>query len=169
MNEKKILDERVVAERREINSEAFRIVMFALLCSIFLQRYLLNAPFIQYAVELICVAGIFIYTTVRYIKRGLNVFGEKKLAKSTLLVNSIVVGIIVTASNGICKYVEYTEHHENIQIGSFITTLAITFICASISVFAVLLCLSYINTRRQAKIQKQLDENDLFEKTEDSK
>jgi len=153
-------DERVVNQRRKINSEAYGIIMVVLMGSILVQQYWLNAPFEQYAVEVICFFGMSIYMIVRYMMLGLNIYGEGKWAKRIPLVNSIVVGIIVTASNGVLNYSRYAEHYEGTSIGYFFATLVITFFSATIFTFAVLSCLDYLNKKKQAKIHKTLDEEE---------
>lgn len=157
-----IQDERVVVQRRKINSEAYGILMIVLLGSILVQEYLLNAPFEQYAVEVICFLGMSIYMIVRYMMLGLNIYGEGKWAKGIPLVNSIVTGIIVTAINGVLNYTRYAEHYKD-NIGFFIATLAVTFISATIPVFVVLSCFKYLDKKKQAKIEKQLDEDEQAE------
>ncbi|MCA5010620.1 hypothetical protein HP393_19345, partial [Clostridioides difficile] len=79
------------------------------------------------------------------------------------VVNSIVAGIVVTAINGILNYTQYAEKYKEDGIGYFIAVLAITFISATISTFIVLFCLNYLNKKKQAKIQKQLDEKEQDE------
>ena len=64
-------DERVVAQRRKIISEAYGILMIALFCSILVQKFLLNAPFEQYAVEFICIFGMSLYLMIRHLTLGL--------------------------------------------------------------------------------------------------
>jgi len=159
MKRQKTQDERVVVQRRKINSEAYGILMIVLLGSILVQEYLLNAPFEQYAVEVICFLGMSIYMIVRYIMLGLNIYGEGKWAKGIPLVNSIVTGMIVTAINGVLNYTRYAEHYKD-NTGFFIATLAVTFISSTIFVFVVLSCLKYLNNKKQAKIKKRLDEDE---------
>lgn len=156
-------DERVVAQRRKINSEAYGILMIALLCSMFVQQFLLNAPFEQYAVEYICFFGMSIYMMIRYMTLGLNIYGEGKWVKAIPFVYSIVAGIVVTAINGVLNYTQYAEQYKEDGIGYFIAVLAVTFISATVSVFVVLSCLNYLNKKKQAKIQKQLDEKEQDE------
>lgn len=151
-------DERVVAQRRKINSEAYGILMIVLLCSMLVQQFLLNAPFEQYAVEFIGFFGMSIYMIIRYMTLGLNIYGEGKRAKAIPFVNSIVAGIVVTAINGVLNYTQYAERYKEDGIGYFIAVLAVTFISATVSTFVVLSCLNYLNKKKQAKIQKQLDE-----------
>lgn len=158
-----IQDERVSAQRRKINSEAYGILMIVLLASILVQQFLLDAPFKQYAAECICFFGISIYIIVRYMTLGLDLYGEGKRAKSFQLLNSIVIGIIVTAINGVLNYTKYAEHYRQDGIGFFIAVLVITFISSAASVFALLTFFNYLNKKKQAKIQKQLDEDEQTE------
>lgn len=156
-------DERVSAQRRKINSEAHGILMIVLLVAMLVQQFLLKAPFEQYAAEFICFFGISVYTLIRYMTLGLNIFGEGKRAKSIPLVNSIVVGITVTAINGVLNYTQYAKRYKEDGIGYFIAVLAITFISAAVSAFAVMSFVGYLNKKKQAKIQKQLDEDEQDE------
>ncbi|WP_312442939.1 DUF6773 family protein [Lacrimispora sp.] len=156
-------DERVVALRRKINSEAYGILMIVLLGSILVQQYLFNAPFKQYAVEVICFFGMSLYMTIRYMTLGLDIYGEGKRSKVIPFVNSIVAGIVVTVINGVLNYTQYAEKYKEDGIGYFIAVLAVTFISATISTFVVMSCLNYLNKKRQAKIQKQLDEKEQDE------
>lgn len=137
--------------------------MIALICSMLVQQFLLNTPFEQYAVEFICFFGISLYMIIRYMALGLNIYGEGKRAKAIPFVNSIVAGIVVTAINGVLNYTQYAEQYREDGIGYFIAVLAVTFISAAVSVFVVLFCLNYLNKKKQAKTQKQLDEKERDE------
>ena len=153
-------DERIVAQRRKINSEAYSIVMIVLLCSILVQQFLLKAPIEQYAVEMICFFGMSVYIIARYITLGLNLYGEGKRAKSNALLNSIFTGIVVTAINGVLNYTQYAERYQEDGIGYFIATLAVTFISATTIVFIMLSFIGYLNKIKQAEIHKRLDDDE---------
>lgn len=155
-------DERVVAQRRKIQSEGFAIIFFVLLISSVVQSFFLNAPLEQYAVEMICFLGMSVYLLIRNITLGNNLFGDNKRAKAMPLVNSLVTGIIATAIHGVLNYSRYSEHYEN-NVGFYIAGLAIFFVSVTVSVFAVLSFLLYLNKKKQAKIQKQLDEDEQNE------
>ena len=158
MKKQNLQDERVVAQRRKINSEAYGILMIVLLGSMLVQQFLLNASFEQYVAEFICFFGMSLYMIVRYMTLGLNIYGEGKRANAITFVNSIVAGIVVTAINGVLNYTKYAEQYKEDGIGYFIAALAVTFISATVPVFLVLSYLNYLNKKKQAKIQKQLDE-----------
>jgi FtsH-binding integral membrane protein len=156
-------DERVVAQRRKINSEAYGILMMALLGSILVQQFLLNTPFKQYAGEFICFIGISFYIIIRNMTLGVNIYGEGNRAKAISIVNSIVVGIVVTAINGGLNYSQYADQYKEDGIGFCIAVLAVTVISTTVPVFIVLSCFNYLNKKKQAKILKQLDEEEQDE------
>lgn len=158
MKRENMQDERVSAQQRKINSEAYSILMLVLLVSILVQQFFLNAPFEQYAAEFICFFGMSLYMIIRYMMVGLNLYGEGKSAKYLPIINSLVVGITVTMINGVLNFSKYGNHYKEDGIGYFIATLFVTFISASISVFVLMSLLDHMNKKKQARIQKQLDE-----------
>lgn len=166
MKRKNIQDERVSAQRRKINSEAYSILMIVLLVSILVQQFLLNAPFEQYAVESICFFGMSLYIIIRYMTLGLNIYGEDKRPKGILFVSSIITGITVTVINGVLNYTKYGERYQKDGIGYFIAVLVVTFITATIFAFAVMSCIHFMNKKKQTKIQKQLDKEEQEEEQE---
>ena len=161
MKKQKAQDERITAQRRKVNSEAFGILMIVLIASVIGQQYLLNAPLEQYIVELICFIGMSFYIILRYVTLGINIFDEGKHARSIPLVNSIVTGIVVTVVNGVLNYSQNAEKYKSDGIGFFIAVLGITFISASIFTFVVLSFVSCLNKIKQAQIRKQLDKDEL--------
>lgn len=160
MKRQKVQDERILAQRRKIYSEAYSILMIGLLLSMLIQQFLLNAPFEQYAAELICFLGMGIYVAVRYLTVGLNLYEEGTRTKIIPLVNGVITGIVVTAVNGILNYTQYAERYKADGIGYFIAMLAVTFISASLIACVVLYLVGYLNKKNQDKIQRQLDENE---------
>ena len=152
---KNMQDERVVAQSRKIKSEAFVIIMIVLLASILVQCFYLNAPFEQYAVEVICFIGMCIYVIVRYMKLGLNIFDDEKPTKHFPLISGIVVGLLVTVINGVCHYTQDSEFD--------ISILTITFTGAAVITFVALSCLGYLNRRRQEQILQNLDKEEQDE------
>ncbi|GAU79596.1 DUF6773 family protein [Fusibacter sp. 3D3] len=160
MKRQTIQDERVSAQRHKINSEAYILLMIALLASILVQQFWFNASFEQYIAECICFLGISIYTIVRYIYLGLNIWGEGKRVKMRLLVTSTIAGLTVTTINGFSNYTRYADHYQADGIGYFIAVLGVTFISATGIVFVLMMCLDYLNAKKQQKIQKQLDEDE---------
>lgn len=160
MKKVKFEDERIVVERRKINSEAFGILMIVLLVSSLVQQFWLDAPIEQYVVEMICFLGISIYILIRNMMFGHDLFGEGKLAKYIPLVNSVVTGLVITTINGVCNYIQHKEIYQENGISLFIAILIITFISVAISTFIVISCLDWLNRKRQAKIMSELDKEE---------
>lgn len=102
---------------------------------------------------------------IRYLTLGLDIYGEEKRAKAFPFINSIVTGIVITAINGVLNYAQYAEQYREDGIGYFIAVLAVTFISSTVLTYAVLSFLKYLNAKRQARIQKQLDEKELDERS----
>jgi len=158
---KRVKDERSIANRNKINSEAYVILMIILFSSVIIQQTFLNAPFEQYAVELIGFLGMTAYVAIRSIMTGVNLYDEEK--KPTLfsfLLNGMIAGAVVTLINGFLNYSRYAEHYQRDRTWLFIATLGITFVSASALTFVVQLCISYFNNKKQMKLEKQLDEEE---------
>lgn len=153
-------DERVLAQKQKISSEAFTLLWLALLASTLIQQFIFNAPFVQYAAEWICFVGASIYLIVRNLIFGNNLFSTRENAKKIAVINSIVAGITVTAINGVLNYTQYAERYKEDGIGYFIAVLAVTFISVAVCCFVVISFLNYLNKKKQAKIHKQLDEDE---------
>ena len=158
MIKKAIQDERVVTQRRKIQSDGFSIMFIVLLISVLVQQFLFGAPFQQYAVELICFLGMSFYMIIRNIAVGNNIFGDSKRAKTIPLVNSLVTGITVTAINGVLNYARYSDKYQEDGIGFFIAVLGITFVSTTFFAFITMACISFLNKRKQASIQRQFDD-----------
>lgn len=163
MKRQNMQDERVVAQRRKIQSDAYGILFYVLLISVVIQQSFLNAPFEQYAVEFICFIGMSTYIIVRNIAIGNNIFDDEKRAKFIKLINSSVAGITVTIINGVLNYAKYADHYKEDGIGYFIAVLVITFISATIPTFILLSVIGYLNKKKQDRVQKQLDEDEQDE------
>ena len=162
MKNQKTQDERVVSQRRKIQSDGFGILFFVLLVSVIIQQFFMDAPFEQYAVELICFLGMSVYLLIRNIALGNNLFDDGKRAKAMLLINSFMTGIIATTIHGVLNYSRYSEHYEN-NVGLFIAGLAIFFISITIFIFAVLSVLVHLSKKREVRIQRQLDDDEQDE------
>jgi len=156
MRKKNLQDERIVAERRKIQSDAFGIIFVILGVSAMVQQFLFEATVQQYIVELVCFIGMAFYLIIRNIMVGNDLFDNGKRGKSMLVINSLVVGIIATVIHGVLNYTRHTEHYAN-HVGLFIASLAIFFISVTLLSFVSLFCFYQSNKKRQMKIQKQLD------------
>lgn len=159
MKRQTVRDERILAQRQKITSEAYSILMIALLVSLPLQQYIFKAPFEQYAVEFICFFGISAYVVIRNLTLGINLFGEAKNAKRTTLLSSVVTGITITAVSWVLGYSGYAGGDTQ-RLRAIVFTLAATFVCGTAGSFIVMLLLGFINDKRQKQIEKMLEDEE---------
>lgn len=152
-------DERVVAEKRKIGSDAFNIVWLGLLISVLVQQYLFDAPFSQYAVEMVLYIAASIYVVIRNLLGGNDLFFSKKRGQLIVIINSLVCGITVTIINTILNYVKYSEATP-LPIGiNTVVVAGITFASATLIAFIPLELMYLANKKKQAKIEKLLDDD----------
>lgn len=153
-------DERILAQKRKIGSDAFNIVWIGLLISVLVQQYLFDAPFIQYAVEIILFIAASIYIVARNLLGGNDIFASKKGSHMLVIINSLVCGITVTIINTILNYVKYS-HATPLPIDlNTVLVAGITFVCATITAFVPLELLYLANKKKQEKIETLLNADD---------
>lgn len=94
MKPAKLQDERITAQRMKTNSEALLILQICLIAAIFIQFFILRAPFAQVAAELVCLLGVELYASVRNAMAGANQFAEQGAKQSVprLLLSSAATG-----------------------------------------------------------------------------
>lgn len=153
-------DERVLAEKRKIGSDAFNILWIGLLISVLVQQYFLHAAFTQYAVEVILFIAASIYVIIRNIMVGNDIFASKKSGQMIVLINSLVCGLIVSIISTILNYMKYSEPIELPVTLNTLLVAGITFISASATAFAVLELAYLANKKKQKDIESVLNENE---------
>ncbi|WP_339315414.1 DUF6773 family protein [Paenibacillus sp. FSL R10-2734] len=147
MRNSRVNDERIVSQRRKIQSDAFQILVYCLLISILIQQFIMNAPFAQFAVEFFCLIGIGIYITIRHLSDGVDI--SQSHSNKRLVLNSIVSG-------GICvSLMVFLAGERNVW------NLILIFVAFTIVYFLAHFVLRNINKRRQKQIDDELgsDEN----------
>ncbi len=149
-------DERIEAQNRKIGSDTCYLLMFTLFVSILIQQYSLNAPFSQYAVEVIALLGAAIYIVARNVMLGNLVLFREKSGKRGIISVSVACGILVTAINGILNHLRYAEQY-NGNRGLFAATLAVTFVSATAISFVPLFVAYLFNKRKRKAIDELLD------------
>ena len=159
MKTNKTVDERVVTERRRINSEAFGIVMIVLLGSVLLQQFVFDTPFAHYAFEFICFIIASIYILVRNLMLGNNLFGENVKPKTSIIVRSVIAGLSGAVANGVYRNAQYGEASGG-HLREFAASVAIVFICGTLGTLVVLYLIYALNIKKQKQIEKQFDEDD---------
>jgi len=153
-----ILDERAVAQKRKIGSEACNLLLGGLIISLLIKEYVFNVPFSQYATELLCLFGASIYIIIRNIIAGNNVYGTKNNGKKLVVVTSLVSGLATCVIAGSANYAKYGEKYTD---GSFfLITLAILFVSGAVLTFLVLSPIYKLNQKRQKKIAEKLDKEE---------
>lgn len=153
-------DERVLAQKRKIGSDAFSILWIGLLISVLVQQYLFNAPFTQYAVEIVLFIAISIYVVIRNIIGGNDLFTSQKRGQSIVIINSLVCGGTVAIINTVLNYVKYRE---NVKLPIAINTMlvaGVTFISATAMSLIALEIFYFANKKRQERIEKELDKDE---------
>lgn len=159
MKKQNIQDERILSQKRKITSEAFGILWLTLLAFVFVQKFLFNAPFTQYAVEFICFMGASFYILIRSLMLGNNLFYAPENEKKMFAITTLTTALTITVINGVVHYFKYKENFSD-NVGMFILTLLITFVSSSVAAIVMLFIFHQLNKKRQAQIEKVLNEKD---------
>lgn len=149
MKNDKIQDERIIQERRKIQSNAYGWIVLILLASIIVQAFFMKAPFSQYAVELFIVVGCGFYITIIHLKKGIDIWTPTGESKKKILFNTVLTAIAST----ILLFILGGNYD-----AKSIATYFVTFI---ISIFTVRLIIMRLHDKKQQTIEKELDDDDL--------
>lgn len=138
-------DERVLTQRRKIQSDGFQLLIYALLISVVVQQFFLQAPPSQYMVEFLCLVGAGFYNLIRNLNIGNDFYCDdsgsgKRLFKNAIFsgVGSVILFAILTGEKNIGNLLSYA------------LTFAATFGGMTYFVY-------YISKRKQDKIKRELD------------
>lgn len=155
----RIQDERVVGQRRKIASDAFWIVFYGLIISVFIQQYVFDATFSQYAVEVIIFIIAGLYMVVRNILVGNDLFDNKASGQKLVVINSLVSGIIVGALTGTLNTFRY-GYEQMGGIYSIALASLISFVSVSLFTFAIFELFYIMNKKRQNKLDEKYGDKD---------
>lgn len=159
MRREKIQDERILIQKRKIGSDAFQILFYGLLLSVLIQQYMFNAPFSQYAVEVILFIAISVYIIVRNIMVGNDLFESSKYSQKLVVLNSLVTGLVVAIINTTLNYMKLGEWFKRDIINTLLVA-AVTFLSSSIITFIAFETLYIVNKKKQEKIESMLNDED---------
>ncbi|GAA0751406.1 MULTISPECIES: DUF6773 family protein [Clostridium] len=159
MRNQKIQDERILMQKRKIGSDAFQITFYGLLLSVLVQQYMFNAPFSQYAVEIILFIAISIYIIIRNIMVGNDLFESSKHSQKIVVINSLVSGLVIAIINTTLNYIKLGDLFKTNSLNTILIS-AMTFLCATIISFIGFEILYLINKRKQKQIQSILDSDE---------
>lgn len=155
----KIVDERILSQKRKIQSDGFQLLSIGLLISALIQEFVYNAPFSQYGPELILFIAASAYVLIRNIRIGNDVFPSLGSGKKLIFINSIVCGLTVTVVSVISNYGRLGAMVTT-DIGNTIFVSLITFICGAVGSGIAFSILYRINRKRQQELEKQLNDDD---------
>jgi len=154
-----IQDERAVAQKRKIGSEACNLLLGGLFISLLVKEYVLNVPFSQYATEVICLLGAVIYIVIRNLIAGTDLYETKNNGKKSVIINSLVGGLVICVTAGIPNYARYGDKYTDGTF--FLITLAITFVSGTVFIFLTYSLLYLLNQKRQKTIAEELDKEEI--------
>jgi hypothetical protein len=95
---KRIEDERIINEKRRINSNAFGICFLALWCILLYRQFGLRQPISEYIDVFLLTIGLSIYITVNNVFNGLYLtYRNKEVQKKVKLLSALVGSIVFIA------------------------------------------------------------------------
>ena len=150
-----INDERILSERRRIQSRGYTYIIYALVTSIVIKMVFMDAGFDMYASELIILIGSGLYMIIANYLKGINIWsinpndGTNRYTK-----NFIIAGVIsIILNDNLKKYI-------GIGIADSKMT-AIVYSVSWITIFSITsIVMYYLNKKKQEKIDKQLDDEE---------
>lgn len=159
MNNKMIKDERVTSVKRKIQSDGFGIVYLLLLISVLVQQLVFKAPISQYAVEMVIFFAMSVYIIIFNFIKGNDLYpSNNKRNNFRIIIQSVFTGLTIAIINTIQNYFQYGEAVQDTIVKHTISVAAVSFISATVGVFVLLKLLSYLNSKKQQKINNELDD-----------
>jgi hypothetical protein len=156
MRNQKNQDERVLAQKRKIQSDAFVILFMGLLMSVLIQQFIFNAPVSQYIVEFIFSS---IYLLIRNIVDGNDIFSSNRSVQKIILINSIVCGLTITIINTTLNYIKLGNLFKT-DFANTLLIFLITFVCSTLIAFLVFKLLYIANIKRKKQIETKFNDGD---------
>ena len=148
MNEKfEQQDERVLEERRKIQSRGYSLLVWGLLISLLVQQ-LMQVPFAQYAAEFWLLMGCSVYQMIANVRRGFNIWGGQTQRKGRGVLTAIIAGIVAAWIMLLAK-----EGESWVNLAVFL----VTFIPIFYGMQKLLACMS---RKKQEKLEQALDEEE---------
>ena len=147
MKENEIQDERILLERRKIQSKGYAYVVTILLISVIVQQFFLKAPFAQYAVEFYVLLGCGFYNIIMSYKNSIDIWNPRNDKKAKIFMDTVKSGIM-----SVILFMFLSDSYEVYDLISLFTTFVVFF-------FATRLIMMYINNKKQEAINKELDDD----------
>lgn len=154
MKNNKMQDERVVAAKRKIQSDAFVLLQLGLLLSVLAQQLIFKAPTSQYIVEIVLFIMASIYIQARNIMLGNDLYDGATNRPKLMMISCIVCGLTVA----VCSVALGDADTRDIQ--SSVLLFLVTFLIATIAYFCTAKCLYFLSDRRKKQLESQYDDTD---------
>ena len=148
-----IQDERILSERRAIQSRAYGYIIYALVFSIVIKMVVMDAGFELYATELLILIGSGLYIIVANYFKGINIWSINPNDGTNRWINNLIVATLISIilSDNFIKHIGIKQSK----------LLAITYSVAWILVFSIVsVVMNYLNKKKQEKIDKQMDDDE---------
>ena len=144
-------DERIIAYRRKIQSDAYMYLMFYLIAVLIIKVFILKMEWNDYITELIAIIGAGLYMGMKNIYVGNDIMKRQNRAKDNLIL-SLFSGLIIT---GVTAFLSYNSIDEKAK---FFILLIVIFVAASAVSFINRLLWSGINKRQINSLEKKYDD-----------
>ena len=151
MKNNQINDERIIAERRKIQSRGYAWIVTILLISVIVQQFFMRAPFAQYAVEFFILIGCGIYNIIANYKKGIDIWNPAGDDKKKIFLNTLISGIL-----SVILFAYLSGNHKMNSLLSYFVGF-VTFI------FVFRLIMIGINRKKQEDIDKELNNEDVIQ------
>ncbi len=151
MKNNRIQDERIIAERRIIQSRGYAWIVTILLVSIVVQQFFMKAPFAQYAVEFFILIVCGIYNTIANYKKGIDIWNPKNDGKKKILFNALI--------SGFASVVLFAFLSGSYKVNNLASYFVIFVVCSYLFRFIMI----GMTDKKQRAIDKELNDDDSIE------
>ena len=148
MTQEKIQDERILQERRFIQSRGYAWLNILLLLSVVVQMFFLKAPPAQYGVELVLFIGCGLYNAVSNLRRGINLWSHPVGGKKNVFLDAVITGVI-----GVIVFAILSGETQAWVLTAFFAAMVA-------SCFGARLAMNALVKRKQNAMDKALDEEE---------
>lgn len=149
-------DERIISERRKIQSDLAQILLCVLFISVLVQQFIFKYELKEYFVELLCVIFSGFYILFRNIVKGIDIVQDSKMK-----INVGVTSIVATTLFGIQNYMSYKDKYTGIFDFYFWMGILVFFISITLMSTLVFYGIKYMNNSKQKKIKEKLDDEEM--------
>jgi len=150
MKESAVQDERIILEKRKIQSGAYVFVVLALTASMIVQKFFFNASFSQIAAEFLILIGCGLFQLICHFKQGLPLWDspdETGYKKGKL---RLLLDCALTAATSMVLLIILSGEF------NFYDTF-LYFVCFTISFYLTRRLLIAVTEKRQRDLDKILD------------